>query len=393
MIRSNISRMIKKMGKGNTAPEMSDGDEKAIDTKIARASQWQLIRWKFFQHKLAVVALFVLIIFYLAILFAEFLSPYDPHQDHAMYQYVPPQPIHFIDEQGNFHLRPFVYKLSSQIDEVTLASIYTEDRTEIHPLYLFVHGDPYRLWGLIESDIHLFGTKTGVYFFPLGTDQLGRDLLSLIIFGGRISLSIGLLGIVITFVLGILIGGISGYYGGILDILIQRITEFLKSIPTLPLWMALSTALPSNWTIIQVYFGIVIILSLLGWTDLARVVRGKFMSLKSEDFIMAAKLDGCSDLKIIFRYLLPSFMSYVIASLTLWIPDMIIGETSLSFIGLGLQSPAISWGVLLNDAQKIHVLSKAPWLLIPGAFVIAAILSFNFVGDALRDAADPYTKV
>lgn len=393
MIRFDKRRKKTRTGQGNAKPERYNGDEKAIDTKIARASQWQLIRWKFLRHKLAVVALVVLIFFYLVILFAEFLSPYDPHLPNGRYQYVPPQQIHFIDEQGDFHLRPFIYELSSRIDEVSLASIYTEDRTVTHPLHFFVHGDPYRLWGLISSDIHFFGTRTGAYFFLLGTDKLGRDLLSLIIFGGRISLSIGLLGIVITFVLGILIGGISGYYGGIIDILIQRITEFLKSIPTLPLWMALSAALPSNWTTIQIYFGIVIILSLVGWTDLARVVRGKFMSLKSEDFIMAAKLDGCSDLKIIFRYLLPSFMSYVIASLTLWIPDMIIGETALSFIGLGLQSPAISWGVLLNDAQKIHVLAKAPWLLIPGAFVIVAILSFNFVGDALRDAADPYTKV
>lgn len=361
--------------------------------RIARASQWQLIRWKFLRHKLAVVALIALIFLYLGALFAEFLAPFNPRLPHENSQYVPPQRLHFVDADGVFHLRPFIYEITTSIDQETLATIYSEDRSKIHPIYLFVHGDPYQLWGLFSGNLHLFGTKTSADFFLLGTDRMGRDLLSLIIHGSRISLSIGLVGIAITFLLGILIGGISGYYGGVLDLMIQRIIEFFRSVPTLPLWMGLSAALPPTWTTIQIYFGIVMILSLVGWTDLARVVRGKFMAIKAEDFIMAAQLDGCSDLKIVFRYLLPSFMSYNIAVLTLWIPDMILGETALSFIGLGLQAPAISWGVLLSDAQRIQVLAEAPWLLIPGAFVVVAILSFNFVGDALRDAADPYTKV
>jgi peptide/nickel transport system permease protein len=229
--------------------------------------------------------------------------------------------------------------------------------------------------------------------FLLGTDKMGRDLLSRIIYGGRISLSVGLLGIAISFIIGIIIGGVSGYFGGVVDLIIQRIIEFLRSIPTLPLWMALSVALPPTWSVVQVYFGIVIILSLVGWTGLARVVRGKFMSLREEEYIMAAQLNGANEARVIFKHMLPSFTSHIIASLTLSVPGMILGETALSFIGLGLQAPAISWGVLLKDAQRIIVLANSPWLLTPGLFVIVAILCFNFVGDGLRDAADPYANI
>ena len=371
-----------------------ENERKVEGEKLFVASQWQLIRWKFFRHRLAMGALAVLIVLYLLALFAEFTSPHDARHRDVRYMYCPPQRIHFFDEEGNLHLRPFVYeiKIESEIVNFLRSTTYSEDRTKKYPLYFFARGDSYELWGLFKSNIHLFGTREGKLFL-FGADKMGRDMLSRIIYGGRLSLSVGLLGIAISFVFGISIGGISGYYGGNTDVIIQRIIEFIRSIPTLPLWMGLSAALPPQWSIIQVYFGIVIILSLVGWTGLARVVRGKFMSVREEDFVMAAKLHGASEARIIFRHLLPSFYSYIIASLTLSVPGMILGETTLSFIGLGLQTPAISWGVLLKDSQSIRVMATSPWLLIPGVFVVITILAFNFLGDGLRDAADPYTNI
>ena len=371
-----------------------ENKEKVKEEKLFVASQWQLIRWKFLRHRLAMGALAVLIVFYFFGIFAEFTAPYDAHRRDIGYMYCPPQRIHFFDEEGNLHLRPFVYKVKveSEVINFLRTTTYSEDKTEKYPLYFFTRGDSYELWGLFKSNIHLFGTREGRAFI-LGADKMGRDMLSRIIYGGRLSLSVGLLGIAISFIFGISIGGISGYYGGNADLIIQRIIEFIRSIPTLPLWMALSMALPPYWSIIQVYFGIVIILSLVGWTGLARVVRGKFMSVREEDFVMAAKLHGASEARLIFKHLLPSFYSYIIASLTLSVPGMILGETALSFLGLGLQAPAISWGVLLKDSQSIRVMATAPWLLIPGVFVIIAILAFNFMGDGLRDAADPYVNI
>jgi len=360
------------------------------EEKLFIASQWQLIRWKFFKHKLALGALGVLSILYFFSIFAEFTSPYDPRAYDVKKLCCPPQRLHFFDENGNFSFRPFVYQVTLQMDPDTRRENYSIDRTRKIPLYFFLRGHTYNLWGLFESNIHLFGIKQGKIFL-FGADGMGRDMFSRIIYGGRISLSIGLVGVTISFIFGIIIGGISGYFGGKIDIVIQRIIEFIISIPTLPLWMGLSLALPPHWTMLQVYFGIVIILSLVGWTGLARVVRGKFMATREEDFVMAAKISGASGLRIIIRHLLPSFYSYIIASLTLSIPGMILGETALSFIGLGLQPPAISWGVLLSGSQAIRVLANTPWLLIPGIFVIVTILAFNFMGDGLRDAADPYT--
>lgn len=360
--------------------------------KIFVASQWQLIWWKFVRHRLAVASLIVLGVFYLLALFCEFFAPADPSYFDKDFKHCPPQRIHFVDAEGRFHLRPFVYDLVPTLDTEFYRRTYPEDTSTRHPIRFFVKGDPYELWGLFPSDIHFIGTEEGP-FYLLGTDNLGRDMLSRIIYGARISLSVGLVGIALSFTLGITIGGISGYVGGTVDMIIQRVIEFIRSIPTLPLWMGLSAALPPYWSIVQVYFGIVVILSLVGWTGMARVVRGKFMSLRSEDFVTAARLNGASEVRIIFTYLLPSFTSHIIAALTLSIPGMIIGETALSFIGLGLQAPAISWGVLLKESQAIRVLATAPWLLIPGLFVIVAILAFNFVGDGLRDAADPYSAV
>jgi len=367
--------------------EKNKGEE-----RLYVASQWQLIRWKFFRHKLAMGALVVLGIFYFCAIFAEFIVPYDPYRYDETYTLAPPQRLCFFDEKTHFHLRPFVYGIEKKMDPETWDILYTKDLTHKYPIYFWLHGDSYKLWGLFESDIHLFGSKKGRIFL-LGADKMGRDLFSRVIYGSRISLSIGLVGIAMSFLLGITIGGISGYYGGRADVVIQRIIESIRCIPTLPLWMGLSVALPPHWPVTKTYFAIVMILSIVGWTGLARVVRGKFMALREEDFIMAAELDGASEKRVIFKYLLPSFYSYIIASLTLSIPGMILGETALSFIGLGMQAPAISWGVLLKDAQHIRVLADAPWILVPGIFVIISILSFNFVGDGLRDAADPYATV
>jgi len=366
------------------------GEEKNItaEEKYYLASQWQLMWRKFKKHKLAIVGGVILAIFYLLAMFCGFFSSYDIYKRHIQYVYCPPQRVHFFDEEG-FHLRPFVYGLKWEIDMRTLRTIYTENKTKKCPIYFFVHGDKYKFWNLFETDIHLFGVKEGTLFL-FGTDKFGRDLFSRNLYAARISLSIGLVGVALSFVLGCILGGVSGYFGGAADMLIQRIIEFLISIPTIPLWMALSAALPPYWSSIKVYFGITIVLSLVGWCGLARVVRGKLLELREEDFCMAAKIAGASDGKIIVRHLLPSFLSYLIVNLTLAIPNMILGETALSFLGLGIRPPAVSWGTLLQDAQAVQTVVIYPWLLIPGLFVIITVLAFNFLGDGLRDAADPY---
>jgi len=380
--------------KGSLPPE--PGPVKEMDQQILMASQWQLIRWRFMRHKLAVVSLIVLGVFYFAVVFAEFVAPYNPEAFIASLTLAPPQRIHFADDEGEFHLRPFVYRQKRTLDPVTYSTTYVEDKAVRYSLGLFVRGDPYKLWGLIEGDRHLFGIIDGdkdARFSLLGQDTYGRDLFSRIVYGARISLTMGLIGVAISFFLGVLLGGLSGYLGGVVDTVIQRVIEALVAVPTTPLWMGLSVVVPRNWPVTKTYFAISIILSIVGWTSIARQVRGRFLSLREEDFIGAAELDGASDLRIIFRYMLPSFMSFLIARLTLAIPGMILGETGLSFIGLGLQAPAISWGVLLKDAQAVRVLATAPWLLLPALFVVVSILAFNFVGDGLRDAADPYAHV
>jgi len=352
------------------------------------ASQWQLMWRKFIKHKLAILGISILAIFYIAGIFCEFFSSYEVCHRYPEYVYCPPQRIHFFDEEG-FHFRPFVYGFKRGMDLKSFRRIYTEDKTKKYPIYFFTHGDEYKLWNLFKADIHFWGVKEGIMFL-FGTDKLGRDLFSRNLYAARISLSIGLIGVAFSFVLGAVLGGVSGFYGGASDMIIQRAIEFLMSIPTIPLWMALSAALPPQWSSIKVYFGITIILSLKGWTGLARVVRGKILELREEDFTVAAKIAGTTDRKIITGHLLPSFLSYLIVSLTLAIPHMILGETSLSFLGLGIRPPAVSWGTLLHQAQNVRTVNMHPWLLIPGLFVIVVVLSFNFLGDGLRDAADPY---
>jgi peptide/nickel transport system permease protein len=385
-------RVVEGIGLGKAADDLSFGSEE----RIFVATQWQLMWWKFRKHQLAIVGSIVLIVLYLTAIMADFIAPNDPNQFNKLYPYAPPQPIRFVDENG-FQLQPFVYGLRHARDPVSLAVVFEVDTETKYPVRLFVHSYPYKLWGLFSTDLHLIGAgvdpaKLEETFYLLGSDRLGRDQLSRILYGTRISLSIGLVGMSLSFLLGIFMGGISGYYGGIADNIIQRVIEFLRSVPTIPLWMALSAALPPTWPPIRVYFGITIILSLVSWTGLARVVRSKFLSLREEDFIMAAQLCGTSELRIIFRHLLPSFLSYIIASLTLSIPGLILSETSLSFIGLGLRPPTISWGVLMKEAQNLVVVAKAPWLLLPGLFIVVTVLSFNFMGDGLRDAADPYVR-
>ncbi len=359
-------------------------------TRIADdLSQGQLFRLRFRKHRLAVFGLAFVLSAFLTAAFAEFLASHDPNRVNAAYQYAPPQLPRFVDADGRFHWRPFVHPMRRTFDLSTGSQTWTVDSDVRLEIALFVRGDPYRFWGLFDGDLHLFGTTEGEWY-PLGTDRLGRDSLSRIIHGARVSLTIGMLGVAISLILGVLIGGAAGYFGGWVDNVVQRVTEVAIAIPSLPLWMALSAALPTWWSPITVYFAITVILSVIGWTGMAREVRGRFLALREEDFVMAARLSNCSEWRIITRHMMPSVYSHIIASASLAIPAMILAETALSFLGIGLRAPVISWGVLMQEAQNIHSVALYPWLLLPGAFVILTVLAFNFVGDGLRDAADPH---
>ena len=402
---------------------------------VGSMTQWDLVRRRFSKHRLAVVSLRVLVVLYVLAIFAEFFAPYPQSWRDLDHIYSPPQLPRFSLQHG-LH----TYAVRQEIDPITFKKSYRQDRQTIVPLGFFVKGEPYELWGLIPMERHFFGgarseergardgsgigeqgtgneeLRAGTEepgeadmppsslpssrsslpaprssaFLLLGGDKYGRDLLSRILYGARISLSVGLIGIAITFVLGLTIGGISGYVGGHTDNVIQRLIETINSFPKLPLWLALGAVMPSDWSPLRVYFGITIVLSLMGWTGLARIVRGKILALREEDYAMAARLLGAGHGRILFRHLLPGFTSHIIVALTLTVPGMILGETALSFLGLGLRPPVVSWGVLLQDCMNMQVVANYPWLLAPVLFIILTVLCYNFVGDGLRDAADPY---
>lgn len=359
------------------------------EPEIAVASQWRLTWWSFRQHKLAVVGAAVTLLLYLVVIFAGFLAPYPQNfysPDHA---YAPPQQLHVIDD-GELGL--YVHPQFSEQDDDTYQLTWTTDESQKTEVGLFVRGAEYQLLGFITADRHLIGPvdPTGEPVYLLGADRNGYDIFSRIIHGSVVSMTIGLLGVVISLVIAIVLGGLSGLIGGVMDNFIQRLIEFLMSLPAIPLWMALAAAIPATWTPLERYFAIIMILSLIGWTGLAREVRGKFMAVREEEYITAATVDGARSGRLIFRHMLPQFTSHIIAGLSLSIPGMILAETSLSWLGLGLQAPVVSWGVLLQEAQNVRVISTAPWIMIPGIAVVVSVLALNFFGDGLRDAADPY---
>ena len=391
----------------DTTPSPPAGSADGLTPATATLSQWQLIRRRFARHRLAMAGLYVLIALYVLAVFVEFFAPNVPNPGHKDldHVYCPPQ-LPRLSLSDGLH----VYAMRQHTEEITMRKTYVEDRNDVIPLGFFVRGPGYRLWGLIPWDRHLVGVDGEAYaarrlargltvggapkptFHLLGADRYGRDLLTRILYGARISLSVGVIGIVITFVLGLVIGGISGYLGGAADTVIQRGIEIINGFPKLPLWLALGAAMPSDWPALWIYFGITLVLSLLGWTRLARVVRGKILSLREEDYAVAAKLLGASHTRVLFRHLLPGFTSHIIIALTLSVPGMILGETSLSFLGLGLRPPVVSWGVLLQDCMNIQAVSNYPWMLLPVLFIVLTVLCYNFVGDGLRDAADPYAN-
>lgn len=358
-----------------------------VGSVVAEASQFRLMWWRFRRHRLAVVSGVLLIVIYATTLVTEFLAPYNLHTRNVDAIYAPPQRVHIFGPDGL--TMPFVYRRTMTLDMDTLRRVYT-DTAEVQRLRFLCSGDPYKFWGLIEADTHLICPAEGGELYLLGTDRLGRDVLSRILYGARISLTIGILGVVMSFALGIVIGGIAGYRGGWFDMGVQRVTEVLQSIPSIPLWMALAAIIPVTWSPLLVYLGITVILAMLDWTGLARAVRSKLLALREEDYVLAARLMGAGGPRIIRRHLIPGFMSHLIASATLTIPGMILGETALSFLGIGLRAPVTSWGILLTEARGISIIALYPWLLYPVVPVVLVVLAFNFLGDGLRDAADPY---
>lgn len=372
------------MAAGPIAPQIR---EFTAEEQYYVASQWQLMWRKFRRHRLGFISAILLVVAYFFAMTYDFWVPYDFQARHEKLS-SPPTSIKLQDADGNWRM-PFIYGESDVVDPHTFKRTYIQDESKMYPIGLFVQGDVYKFWGLLEWDRHFFGTADGsIHLF--GTDDLGHDVFSRTMSAARISMSIGLVGVILSFVLGILIGGISGYFGGTVDLLIQRFIEFVVSVPTIPLWMAISAAVPVTWSPLQTYFAITVVLSVVGWAGLARVVRGKILELRENDYVMAARVAGAGNMRVLFDHLVPGFMSYLIVHLTLQVPQMILAETTLSFLGLGIRAPAVSWGTLMQDAQNVRTIAIFPWLMIPGAFVIVTVFLYNFVGDGLRDAADPY---
>lgn len=370
------------------APEAAPGAE-----RLYMAPPWKLMWWQFRKHKAAQFAMVVLGVMYFLAILADLFAPYGATERFPGLEDAPPTRIHLMGEEGGLQ-RPFVYARKRTLDLETVRVTYAEDKTEAYPILFFVQGQPYKVLGILPMRLRLLGTPAGgPPLFLFGSDQLGRDVYSRTLYGSRISLFIGFGGVFLTFLIGISLGGLAGYFGGTVDEILMRIVDFMVSVPQIPLWMALAGAVPREWPVIRTYFAITLILSIVGWGGLARTVRGKLLSLREEDYIMAARLYGARPKRLIFRYLLPNFMSYLLVNVTISIPGMILGETSLSFLGLGIQPPAVSWGSLLRDVQQLAVVAQRPWQMIPGAFVVTAVLMFNFIGDGLRDAADPYSRI
>lgn len=352
----------------------------------------KLMWYRFRRNKLAFASLVMVVILFTVLIFADFFAPYGQHQRNETRRNQPPQIIRFRDVEGNFSFRPFVYGLKQVRDPETMLRVYTIDEEAKYPIYFFVRsGVPYKLFGLFETDLRLFGVENG-YIHLFGTDQIGLDLFSLVLYGGRISVLIALIGVLISVVVGTIVGVVSGYFGGVLDNIVQRTIEVIMSFPRIPLWMALSAALPAHWDPIQVFFGISIVLSLLGWGSLARQLRGKVLALRNEEYVQAARAVGSSHANIIFTDLIPNCMSHIIVVATLNVPGMILAETSLSFLGLGIRRPMVSWGSLLQAAQNVNTIVYYTWYVIPVFFVIGTVLIFNFLGDGLRDAMDPFAN-
>jgi peptide/nickel transport system permease protein len=387
---SEASEAIRDLYRQRPAEQVGEAQVEKLSLKkgsVYGASQWSLMWRKFKRNRAALIGGLVVLLFYVGALFADFVAPYPLTQRHVQFSFMPPQRVHWVHD-GKFG--PFVYGIIGQRDPRTLQRIYQQDTEVINPVRFFVRGAPYTFLGMIETDLHLFGVDEQIIAI-LGTDSQGRDMFSRIMLGSRISLTIGLLGVSLSLVIGTILGVASGYYGGMTDNIIQRLIEVVRAFPAIPLWMALAASLPQHWPPAQTYFAITIILSLIGWTWLARQLRGKVLSIREEAFVMAAQLSGASNSWIIFRHLIPATFSHIIVIATLAMPAMILAESALSFLGLGLRPPLTSWGVLLKEAQNIQALVLYPWLLFPGMFVAASILAFSFLGDGLRDAADPYT--